>query len=305
MRRKFFRWLSPGRPLGHLPPEPDRMLGVVRAVIFGVWFLKVATAPLAPLAELPAALFHPLALLGAVPAGAWSRLLRADVLTGFQILVCLAAALAALGIRPYRLNAAAAGVLLTLHQVLVRSFGHVNHQEISLLFAAYALALFPAADAFTPRPRRAPPRLPALYAAPIVLVAALLLLPYAAIAAFRLAHTGRSALAGGSLTGFFLGNSFGHGYDIVGTFVLDHPWFGRAVEWTAPVVAFFEWSAPLALVSRRFRRVWLVFAVSFHLSTGILMHIFFWDSILLAVLILPALDRVEDALRARAPAAAP
>jgi hypothetical protein len=59
-------------------------------------------------------------------------------------------------------------------------------------------------------------------------------------------------------------------------------------------VWFFELTAPLALVYRRYRHFWLGFAVVFHLLSWLFMYILFWESLLLALVILPVLDRLGE-----------
>ncbi|HEY1371899.1 MAG TPA: hypothetical protein VGH50_05470 [Candidatus Binatia bacterium] len=292
MRRKLSARFS--SLFGALPADAAGLLGLVRAAVFVVCCIKIAVAPLAPLAALPPYLFEPISLLGALPRSLQEEILRPDVLTIFQIVAGVAAALAACGARPYRLWAVAACVLFTAHQALLRSFGHINHQEISLLFAAYALALFPAGDAFTPWPRNRTPRAREFYTAPIFLAAAGLLLPYCGIAAYRLARSGFAALTGASLPAYYVKNSLSVGYEPIGNFILQHPLIAKASQATAPVVLFFELTAPLALVYRRYRHFWLGFAVVFHLLSWLFMYILFWESLLLALVILPVLDRLSE-----------
>lgn len=281
-----------GLPSGQRANIEARLFGFLRAWVFGIWLLKIATAPFSSLAELPLSIFGPLSLLRVVPPEAWSWLLRSDILTGFQLFLCLCVTLAMLGVRPYRPLALLTSLMLTFQQGLIRSFGHVNHPEVALLLVTYVLAIFPAADGFGWRPRYAEPQASAVYRAPIILMAALLLVPYTASAAYRMAHHGLTTLTGEPLVWFTVRNSFTYGQGLTGTFLLQHPIIAQLLQCSVPVATVFEWAAPLALISHYFRWLWLAFAFMFHVIIGFMMHVFFWESFLLALALLPVLDRV-------------
>jgi len=271
-------------------------LGFVRAWVFGIWLCKVATAPFFLLAELPVSIFEPPVFMRMAPTEAWTWLLRPDVLTGFQILLCTCVALTALGLRPYRPIAATTSILLTFHQGLIRSFGHINHPEIPLLLATYVLAMFSAADGFTWRTRRQALQPSSLYVAPILLIAALLLLTYTAAAAYRMAHHGLATLAGEPLMWTIAQHSLADEHSLIVIFIHHHSIVAQLLRCSVPIVTVFEWTAPLALVSRRFRWLWLGFVFMFHIVTWLVIDVFFWESLLLAIVILPALDRVTATL---------
>jgi len=51
------------------------------------------------------------------------------------------------------------------------------------------------------------------------------------------------------------------------------------------VVTLFEFLTPLCLLSRKFRYVWLIIIIPFHFLTWLLMNIFFWQNLLLMLVL--------------------
>ena len=261
-------------------------LGVVRACVFSIWLVVVVRDPLSFLGELPPSMFHPLGVLQLAPRSLWLHLLEPGALDAFKAVLVALLALAALGARPYRAIAVATAVLLTVHQGLLRSFTFTNHEELALLLCAYVLALFPAADGFA-WPRRARrSSSPPLYAGAMVAMTGLLLLPYTEIAAHRLAHAAPAVFTGESLPYWFASLDWldrdGWG---AGVWLLGHPALVTLFKAGFVVTTVFELLAPLCLILPRFRRVWLVVVVCFHVVNWFTLNLFFWQNALLVLLL--------------------
>lgn len=102
----------------------------------------------------------------------------------------------------------------------------------------------------------------------------------------------------GSIERWLAGRSQQYGpYDVdLGLAVMDSPTAGVLLVAGMLVVTVFEVLSLLTLRSARFRTMWLVVLVSFHVSTLLLMNIFFWENlVLLAVLFTGSIDRLPDA----------
>lgn len=181
-----------------------------------------------------------------------------------------------IGAKPYRLIAVIAAILLTVHQGLERSFTFVNHQELALLLCVYVLGIFPAADGFSWPKRKRPASPPQTYAGALVTMTLLLVFPYCAIGAYRLANSAPAIFLDDSLP-YWLGSLSGLDADgwSLGLRALGHPMLVSILKLGFPVTTCFELLAPLCLILPRFRKLWLVVMIPFHFLSWFLLNIFF------------------------------
>ena len=268
-----------------------RELGVVRAVVFAAWMWIVVRDPLTFYGELPRSMYHPLGVLKLVPFE------PAALGTLRWALVALLAA-CAIGVRPYRVLALAAALLLTYQQGLLRAFTFNNHEELALLVCTYVLALAPAEDGFAwPRRYTVHPR-PELYPAALLAMSTLLLLPYCEIAAHRLAYAAPRVFTGESLPYWLasLSSLDRDGWG-AGLWLLGHPTLVTFLKAGFVVTTLFELLAPLCLILPRFRIVWVVVVVGFHVVNWFTLNLFFWQNALLVLLLIGGgAERLSTAL---------
>jgi hypothetical protein len=173
---------------------------------------------------------------------------------------------------------------LTAGQSIMRGFsGHIDHKDLVLLYAAWLLAILPWADALAKRRGLIPPKPYTLEGISVVAILAALCLSYTLVGVYRLVHGGVEVFTSGSLTFWALRNS----YQVtdptwgLGRWLPQHPMLDRALNAGFPIVTMFEVLAPLALVSRTFRRVFLAVMVPFHVLSWMVMEVFFWKNLLL------------------------
>jgi hypothetical protein len=272
-----------------------RLLGGLRVLVFTLWLYTALSASLAPLAQLPLELLEPVWLLQAIPRAAWERILQPTVLTVFQALMVFASLAAAIGVRPYRATALLAAALATFDQALKRSWGYGDHPEILLLLTTYVIALAPAGDRLSwPRGRDLSPY-PGEYAAPIAFIGVIACFTYVAPAAYRVAHHSWATLTSPTLLYAIVQNSFRGPSDSVGVFFLQHATLAQAMQLAVPLATLLELAAPLALLSRSFRRPWLLFALVFHSLNAFIVAVPFWENLIIVVATLVALDRLSEA----------
>jgi len=261
-----------------------RSLAVARWLVFGLWLVKLAADPLHRLAALPVAFVTPVGVLRLFGAPALHALLAAPSLWLLRGLGVLACALALGG----RFQAAAAGVasvLLLVHQSLVRSFGYVNHAEIPLLYAAFILALVPVAERLARGDARAAGRAPS---AALVGIVAVLCGSYALTGLHRVVCDGPAIFDPQVISRWVLGNAYGSfaGEWTLGRAVADSAAAQGALMAGLVLVTAFEILAPLCLVSRRFRLLFVVVMVPFHVLCWLTMNILFWENMALFLLLL-------------------
>jgi hypothetical protein len=264
------------------PDASARTLAGLRVLVFGVWLLKTIAAPLTPLAELPASLFHPPGATALIPSAVWAALLTEAGLRLLQVAaaVAVAAALVGLGRNAVALIACA---LLAVAEAVPRGFGKMHHTDLELLYAAIVVSLFRSFDALAWPRHRPPPAPPGTYSAPIVLVQLLLCLSYFQVGVCRIVWAEASVFAPATMEYWVIWNT--HLYDLWpwdwGLAVVADP-LGRALLSVGFVaVTLNELAAPLALVWRPFRRWFIATTVLFHLGSWAMMKIFFWENCLL------------------------
>jgi hypothetical protein len=87
----------------------------------------------------------------------------------------------------------------------------------------------------------------------------------------------------------------------LGPSLLGHPTLVNVFKVGFVVTTMFELLAPLCLVLPRFRRVWIVVVVSFHLVNWFTLNLLFWEDALLVLLLVTDIDghvgRIGSALQ--------
>ena len=153
-------------------------LAFVRIWVYGLWFVFIALTALADLHDFPLELIGPVGPLRLLPRPALAYLMTGAGLWALKLLLLAALAAATVGIGRHRLVAIVACVLLTLFESIRLGCYGSGHQKMAMLYAAYILAVFPAADVWSLRPRKGALAKPVTYAAPIVAITLVLLLAY-------------------------------------------------------------------------------------------------------------------------------
>ncbi|MCP3979149.1 MAG: hypothetical protein GY716_07430 [bacterium] len=275
-----------------LYPQTAQALGLLRIWVFGLWLLHVLLDPLTELAEFPSDMYHAPGLVGWLPEALQASLLSHGGLLATKALLIVLLGSATLGVltRPCAL---AGSILLVYYQGLVRGFGHVNHGEMTLIYAAFLLALVPCGDALALRPSRTERR-PGAYSSAFLLIALALCFTYFLVGLNRILH--HADVFGDGAMSFWM--QLAAYRDSA-----DSPALGRYMNHSAALRALvqtgfyfvqaLELLAPLCLFSRRFRWVFVVGMGSFHLLTALTMNIFFWTNVALGVIFFD-LDRLAE-----------
>lgn len=260
----------------------------VRVAIFAVWALKLLATPLEELSLLPASAYASIGIpLKYVPAFILpeTALLSPIFLLSLKWATFMLIVTAVTG--PFRnVSAVLACALLTVIQSLIRGFGFINHAEIPLLYAAYvwtAFSFFRVKD----------------HQAPFILFLTAFLLTYTFIAAHRIAYGGIEVFQTDRITYWIAEKTFDHSsYFQIGwgALLFQHEWLRGLFKAGFPVVTAVELLAPLALLSRPFRAVFLAVIYSFHLLCWLFMDLFFWESMLILVLLFD-LSRLSKSAR--------
>jgi hypothetical protein len=232
-------------------------LACARIWVFGIWLASVLLTPFSDLARFPIEVLRPIAALQLIPNAARAVLLSPAGFVGLKLALVGGLALLVLGVPGYRpvalLTCCAA---LAFYQGLLRGFTFTNHGELPLRYAAWVLALFPAADTLAVAPRPGSPR-PVTCRAAMQLVALVLLVCDGLVGMQRLAESAPGILQGGTIVHYVAARAAASRgtFGDLGLTVLQHPGLARALTLGFPVVGLCETLAPLCLVSRWFRLV--------------------------------------------------
>ncbi len=271
----------------------SRGAGFVRSWIFSIWVLYVAGNMTHAMAVFPRSQFQPVGLLRILPDSFYDVLLTSAGLRTLDLVLIAGLAACALGVRPWRLVAIPTVLLLTLQQGIPRGlFDYMNHNELSALYATYVFAMFPATgfSVFGSARTKAESSADDVTSRFLmVLATSVFVVPYSLIALRRLGWSDWSIWSSDLLPSYIAQYSFGdswYGVGAVGQTVLGSPWILRALTISFPIVTVLELLAPLCLLHRRFRYVWVVVVAGFHISTLLLMDIFFWQSLMLLPVLL-------------------
>jgi len=262
-------------------------LAILRIAVFGIWAVQVGRTPLGRAADLPMELFDAPGLLALLPSGFWDRLFQPTPLLVLEVGLFLVFLLAALGARPFPLIGIAAMGGMLLFDGIAKGWGsYVNHAQMGVLYAGILIAVSPAADALSPFRRRERSS-PGVYRFPLVATAVVLAVTYALIGAQRLEVGGMEIFTGDAFPTYLAIRTFEYSafQFQLSTLLLGSGGAILALRAAFAVTTVFEILSPLALVSRRFRKLWLIVIVPFHLATLVTMNIFFWENLILLLLV--------------------
>lgn len=274
------------------------LLRLTQLGVFALWIVKLLLDPLWRLADLPHEFYLPTGILSFLPESAIDLLFTSIGLTLFYFLTLTTLALC-LTQRAFPIFSVLAAALLTVYSCVVRSFGPAVHTDIPLLLAVYAFAGFACADYWQAKSaaKKSPPG--AWSAFPLITIVALLCLSYCLVGVNRIIAGGPLVFTGDTIEVYALDASL-RGYYFntdIGWHVPEWPFALFMLKLGFPIITLFEIAAPLCLVSPHFRWIFIPTMLSFHLLSLIVMNIFFFDNMLLYLLLIDW-SRKYPALRA-------
>lgn len=258
------------------------MLTLVRLGVFALWIVKLLLDPISRLSEMPRQMFQPVGVLNLLSPAAQGNFLEASTLSAFwwttqAILVCCLFLRRPKG---FALLSTVAAIFLTFYSSLIRSFGPAVHTDITLLLATYALAGYAWADLFAPKN-------PARASYPLVTIVAMLCLSYCIVGLNRMVVGGIDVFNSDTMETWAIDAGL-RGYYFntnIGWHIPEWPWAVFFLRSGLPVVTLFEILAPLCLAWPHFRWIFIPVMLSFHALSLVFMNIFFFDDMLLYLLL--------------------
>ena len=263
-----------------------RLLRLTRRGIFALWIVKLLLDPLWRLAEMPREMFRPVGVLSLLPSWALDEFLTWNGLAA--LLACtLGVLVLALTEKFFALTATAAAFLLTVYSCTIRGFGPAVHTDIVLLLAVYALAGFAWADLLAAKSGGGKAQ-DDWSPFPLVTIVAILCLSYCLVGLNRAVAGGISVFTGDTMEVWAIDASL-RGYYFntnIGWHVPEWPWVVFMLKSGLPGITLFEITAPLCLAVPHYRWIFIPVMLSFHLMSLIFMNIFFFDDMLLYLLLI-------------------
>lgn len=251
----------------------------VRAAVLGLWLTIVACSHYGTYAQLPHGMIigRGLGRLLLGPPELKAFFLSYEVLVTLQWTAVLGCAIAILKPTSWRwVTPATCGIIVVLDLLTKSTNGYANHAQLVPLFVLLVFGFFGG--------RR---YLPSRSAQVVWLASVMLIIPYTYIAMSRLIQGGPRLFLGDALLDEIALTS--HWYAASGFTVflplITIPWLAASLKVGFFVTTLFELGSALTLVSRRFRMAWLAAIVSFHFVTLLAMNIFFWENLVLSVVI--------------------
>jgi len=263
-----------GRVAGwYFAAAPARYLAAVRIGIgaYALGWLAFTAAELLALADLDPSRFDPVGVVGVLGIGPLDRGVVGAILAGTVI----SAGLVVAGWW-YRLAAPAFALGLLLLTTYQNSWGKLLHTENLLVLHALVLAVSPAADALVVGAHRRRPD-SFRYGWPLRAMALATVLAYVAAGVSKLRYGGLPWMTAENLQSWVAFDLvrkelFGDPYLAAVVDALDHAWpFAVAAVFTVAV----ELVAPVALLGRRWARVWVAAAWLMHASVLVVMAVGF------------------------------
>ena len=261
------------------------LLRLVRLGILVLWMVKLLLDPLWRLGTLPPELIRPMGLLALVPPDRYSFFWSGASLTLIWI-VTLMLLIMALTNRAFALIGTLVSIMLTIYSSITHSYGPIVHSDLVLLIGTYALAFFAWADKWETRGSQPWNGVPTS-SLPLVTIVALLCLTYSLVALNRIIVS-YPVFAGNSMEVWTVDASLrAYYFDTgIGWQVPQWPAVVLFLKAGLPAITFFELTAPLCLIWPRYRLAFIPVMLSFHLLSLVLMNIFFFDDMLLYLLLI-------------------
>lgn len=250
-------------------------LGVVRAVVSGVFLISVLTTSFAPLGELPVTILRPTGLMKLLPWSFYDRLLTPSGISILKWLLVISLVMSTLGYLT-ALTTKTTALLVLFYQGLLRSFGHFNHDEMVGVYFLLILAFTPCGDAFAiDRPRQNQKLRGFRYGYPVLLMMILMAWVYFSSALIKLRVAGLNYFSPDNLPALAIYHSLDNLHDTQFKIAFLLPHVRQYLPFVVGLILLWELLFPLAVFSRQSRKWILGFGVVFHLATLPVMNIFF------------------------------
>ncbi|TVQ78352.1 MAG: hypothetical protein EA369_07060 [Bradymonadales bacterium] len=262
--------------------EYHRTLGL-QFGLFTIWTMILASNPVELFVEMPDVLFTPPLLLEMLP----TDLLRDKFFVAmFRWLLLVSCIALAFNFVPFRGFALLSALGLLLFDAYMKSYGgFINHAQMGPLYCAMLYGIFFPSGTEVNRSKHSVSFLKFSFG--------LLLLAYSFIGLRRFVWGGYEIFTGDSILVHFIQKSLMYGpwpEVAFGGLLVGLPGLPLIAKFGYFFTTLFEVLSPFCLVSVRFAWIWLGVMLNFHVLTLFTMQIFFWENVILLVLMITPLS---------------
>lgn len=276
-----------------MPFDPVRHAMTLRLCVLAMWIAYVVPLNLAPFSFVDPDLLSGFGYGAAVIRGvtSWDLWNTPGVLllAKWSAIASLAVAMLSRRLAP---AAGVASLILvgTIVGIIKGLGGYANHSEIVPLIALAVVAACPMPGANTVgdwlfRRGAVRPADPFLEQRARVLIAGILvsvILPYTYIGLFRIFHGGFQIFANDAIGRYIASSS--KDFSVLPAWLNSAPMV-PVLSWGFAATTVLEVASIATLWSNHFRRAWLLWMLLFHVSTVALMNIFFWQNMVLLLMV--------------------
>jgi hypothetical protein len=263
--------------VNRIVPSSAFALGVVRSIVHGTFLVSVLFTSFSALGALPATILRPTGVMQFLPWSFYEQLQTPSAMVLLKTVMVLSLLCSTAGLLTV-VSTKTSLLLVLFYQGLLRSFGHFNHDEMLAVYCLAVLAFTPCGDAFSldSRMRKTSKERPAFaYAYPILLMQLLMAWSYFSSALIKLRVAGLKYLSPDNLPALAIFHSLDNLHDTHFRLAFWLPQLKTWLPFAVALVLIWELAFPLAVFWRRVRWWILGFGIVFHLSTLVLMNIFF------------------------------
>jgi hypothetical protein len=258
-------------------PSSAFALGVARSIVHGTFLISAFLTSFSALGSLPATILRPTGVMRFLPWSFYDHLLTPSAMVYLKTAMIVSLLFSTAGVLTV-VSTKTSLLLVLFYQGLLRSFGHFNHDEMLAVYCLVVLAFTPCGDAFSVDRRLARSRKerPAFaYAYPILLMQLLIAWTYFSSALIKLRVAGWKYLSADNLPALAIFHSLDNLHDTSFRLAFRLPEFRSYLPFAVGFVLLWELAFPLAIFWRRLRWWILGAGIAFHISTLLLMNIFF------------------------------
>ncbi|REL33198.1 hypothetical protein DYD21_13165 [Rhodohalobacter sp. SW132] len=271
--------------------KSQETLAFLRVTVFGCWLIIAILFSASNYAQLPIEIFEPWgfhAVINFLQPETLHIILSAPFLLFLKIGTIIGCSLLIAGVRPFRTVAIVTVIFIFLLDFVIRGFnGYINHGQIVIYFAAIFLCFSAASNRWSLFGKDEMNQSPNKYSFPIILTATTFSFVYAFIGIRRFVRGGMEIFTNDALLIYTVRNSLNYsnyGFEL-GLVLIEFDLVIVLLKTGFFIVTMMEVLTPYILFNRYLRYSWLVVMIPFHFSTLFTMNIFFWENILLILVL--------------------
>jgi len=263
--------------LNRVVPSNSIALGIVRSIVHGTFLVSTIATSFAALGSLPPTILRPTGVMKLLPWSFYDQLQNPSGMMILKAAMIVSLLFSTVGFLTV-VSTKTSLLLVLLYQGLLRSFGHFNHDEMLAVYCLAVLAFTPCGDAVSIDSRLSQTKKERpffAYAYPILLMQLLMAWSYFSSALIKLRVAGLSYLSSDNLPALAILHSLDNLHDTDFRLAFKLPAIKSYLPLAVGFILVWELVFPLAIFWRRIRWWILGVGIAFHISTLLLMNIFF------------------------------